>query len=80
MKQFLEEKGEKVFLEANKYYNDKYVSWLKRAKKNKEFMALTNDQKIDTLRKHRAKFKKETFREYDFRPRREKPERLPNIE
>ncbi len=79
MIQFREEKGEKKFKQANKDYNNLYVEWLKRAKKDGKFKGASNEDKIKILQKQRRTFKKQIFRKFHFSPKREKAKKIPEI-
>jgi len=79
LQQFKIEVGNIKFKEANDKYNLKYTEWLNSVKNNSEFQALSNENKQKVITNKKAEIKDEIFKQYGFKYRPTKTERLPKF-
>lgn len=72
MKQFKAKVGKKRFNQANDDYNRAYSLWYEKAINSKEFKNLSEDGRGKLITKARKEIKEQIFKEYGFKPKREK--------
>lgn len=77
--QFKEQVGENKFKSANDEFNNMYNQWFNAVVDKKEYKSLSEEKKKDLMNEKKKDIKKIIFREYGFRPTRERKLRLPNI-
>jgi len=79
LKQFKDKVGSDNFDKANQDFNKTYNDWYRRAIGDKQFIALSPEDKKRLISDKKDEIRDEIFRKYNFRYIREKQNKLPNI-
>ena len=72
MLEFKEKKGQDKFEEANDKFNQKFNSWFAEEIKKDEYKSKSDEDKIKTVSDKKEDFKEGVFKEYNFKPTKEK--------
>lgn len=77
---FKKQVGDEKFKEANDKFNDRLNERLNIVVKDKEYKALSNDDKKKLLTREKTELKEKIFREYNFKYKSEGRKELPRVE
>ena len=79
LQQFKDKVGSAKFKEANDEYNQRVVDRIDSITHNELYEKLSNDDKKRLIAKERASIKKSIFKEYGFKPKTVKQDKLPKL-